>query len=135
MEKKYRLRVDERIVGFKRQVSKTMVFYSKNEFWWNGQPIGHKQIDEFTGMTDKNNTRIYEWDIVRFELTKEDGKEEGVVLWNAQDKCFGIKRINNTGFVPFEVDSVRLFQSKDLEVYSYLFINPEVMNRLGLEDV
>lgn len=135
MEKRFRLRVDEKIVGYKREVSTKMVFYSKNEFWWNGQPIGHKQIDEFTGFYDKNKTPIYEWDIIRFVLTPEDGKEEGVILWNTKEKCFGIKRINTTGFIPFAIEDINLFQPSDLEVYSYLFLNPNVMKHLGLEDV
>lgn len=135
MDKRYRLRIDERVVGYKRQVSPKMEFYSKNEFWWNGQAIGHKQIDEYTGMFDKNKTYIYEWDIIRFVLSPEEGKEEGVVLWNTKDKCFGIKRINDTGFIPFDVNGVSLFKPIDIEVYSYLFINPALMQQLGLEDV
>ncbi|MCC5916453.1 MAG: hypothetical protein JJU02_03905 [Cryomorphaceae bacterium] len=134
-EKRLRLRIDRKIVGYQRTVGTRMIFFSKNEFWWNGQPIHHKQLDEFTGFQDKNRVNIYEWDIVRFSLSNETGKEEGVVLWHAKDKCFGIKRLHDTGFVPLEVEGVKIFKNTDLEVFSYLFINPDFMKQLGLEDV
>lgn len=135
MEKRFRLRIDQRVVGYKRETSPRMVFYSKNEFWWNGQEIHHKQIDESTGLFDKNRKLIYEWDIVRFKLDGETRSEEGVVLWHAKDKCFGIKRISEADFIPFEIEGLQLFQPSDLEVFSYLFINRDIMENLGLEDV
>jgi hypothetical protein len=135
MEKRFRLRIDQRVVGYKRETSPRMVFYSKNEFWWNGQEIHYKQIDECTGLFDKNRKLIYEWDFVRFSLDGETRSEKGVVLWHAKDKCFGIMRISDADFIPFEIEGLQLFQPSDLEVFSYLFINRDIMENLGLEDV
>jgi len=136
MEKRFRLRIGKRVVGYKREISARMVFYSKNEFWWNGQEIHHQQIDESTGLFDKNHKMIYEWDIVRFSLDSKASSEEGVVLWHSKQKCFGIKPINSsTNFVPFEVEGLSLFSPADLEIFSYLFLNPDIMINLGLEDI
>jgi hypothetical protein len=36
--------------------------------------------------------------------------------------------------VPMEMDGIRMFDPRQLRVVSYLFINPEIMERLGIRD-
>lgn len=133
-EKRYRLRIDQKIMGYMRQVSANYQFYSINGLWWTGREIPYKQLDEYTGFKDKNDTLIYEWDIIKFRLEPQGEWREGAVLWNSRDAEYGIKILDDTGFIPLEVKGIRLFEKSDLLVHSYLFINPELVNLLGLDD-
>ncbi|GCD77284.1 hypothetical protein JCM31826_07660 [Thermaurantimonas aggregans] len=132
-EKRYRLRIDDKIVGYKRVMSESYEFYSRNGLWWSGHQLYYKQIDEYSGLKDRNNQHLYELDIVEYRI--DTGIErKGVILWNTKDKCFCIKDLEDTGYLPICVDDVYLFSSKDLKFHSYLFINPEIMERLGIKD-
>ena len=133
-EKRYRLRIDQKITGYMREVSKNYVFYSLNGLWWTGREVPYKQLDEYTGFRDKNDQHLYEWDIIKFRLEPGGELREGVILWNSQDAEYGIKILDDTGFIPLEIRGIKLFEKSDLIHHSYLFINPELMQALGLED-
>ena len=57
--------------------------YFNTQFWYKVDP---ETVGQFTGLTDKNGTKIFEGDIVRFYDDSEDELTNGVVIFNA-DLC------------------------------------------------
>ena len=53
------------------------------EFWYKVDP---ETVGQFTGLDDKNGTKIFDGDIVRFYDDSEDELTNGVVVFNA-DFC------------------------------------------------
>ena len=53
------------------------------EFWYKVDP---ETVGQFTGLADKNGTKIFDGDIVRFYDDSEDELTNGVVVFNA-DFC------------------------------------------------
>ncbi len=131
-EKRYRLRKGEKVMGFMRKFSDTSIFYSTGQ-WWRGQKIDYEDIDEWTGFKDKNGRHIYEWDILYYKIDPEDSNKKGVVLWKQKEDQFGILDLDLKTFIPLEVNSIKMFNERQLQVYSYLFINPDLQEELGLE--
>lgn len=134
IETKYRLRKQEKIVGYMRKMGHNSLFYSRDQFWWNGQEIPYDRMDEATGMCDLNNRQIYEMDIVEYSMG--DGRNlQGVVLWSRAQKTFIIRDLHNPALnVPLMVEDLELFEPQDLKFKSFLFINPELMVELGVTD-
>lgn len=62
---RYRLRLADKIVGFKKQIHQ-IDFYSKDQYAWNGKELAFEIQDPFTGYFDKNRRAIYSEDIVEF---------------------------------------------------------------------
>ncbi len=133
-EKRYRLRKDEKVVGYMRKINENMVFYSKDAFWWTGRKVHYNTIDEWTGLRDKNRIHIYEWDIVKCKIDPDADYTDGVVLWEEHSKRFGIKAIKEDVFIPLDMDGIQMFNEREIKVYSYLFINPDLKNRLGVQE-
>ena len=135
-ELRYRLRQGNDIKGYLRKISQTMSFYSPDSFWWSGKKIEYKEVDEWTGLKDKNAKHIYEWDIIKFKLDPDSEYLNGVVLWEAQRKVFGIKDISTDDgpFIPFYVEGLKMFNESQLQVFSYLFLNPELKEKLGVTE-
>ena len=57
--------------------------YFNTQFWYKVAP---ETVCQFTGLTDKNGTKIFDGDIVRFYDDSEDELTNGVVVFNA-DFC------------------------------------------------
>lgn len=131
---RYRLRIATKIVGYMRKVGESMTVFSRDGSWWSGYEIAFKEIDEWTGFKDKNNQFIYEWDIVFYKLDPDDEYLKGVVLWEENAKEFGICDVEGTCFIPLQIDGVSMFNKNQLEVFSYLFLNPDLQRRLGARD-
>lgn len=132
---RYRLRNGKSIAGYMRKISDRMTLYSRDAYWWTGHEIYYQDIDEWVGLKDKNNSFIYEWDIVNFKIDPtEDTVSKGVVLWEANSESFGIKAIEEGHFFPLDVNGVKMFNGRDLKVYSHLFLNPDLQDFLGVKD-
>ena len=75
-------------------------------------PIILKTIGQYTGMTDKNGTKIFEGDIIDFS-GRSDGEGYGVVQYDVDETEFGIV-----------YDSI--YYSRGIEVIGNIFDNPEL---------
>lgn len=133
-ENRYRLRIDQDIVGYMRKVSNRMIMYSKDSFWWNGRKLLYQDVDEWTGFKDKNNRYIYEWDILKYKIDPDGPYLEGVILWEANSEEFGIRNIKDGSFIPLTVDEIKMFNERQLIVFSFLFVNPDLKKKLGVKD-
>lgn len=131
-EPRYRLRHGEKIAGYMRKIGESMVLYSKDSFWWTGNKIQYEEIDEWTGFKDKNGRYIYEWDILYYKLDPDADYLTGVILWEGHNEEFGIRNVEDGSFIPLEVDSVEMFNERQMQVYSYLFLNPDLQRKLGV---
>jgi len=133
-EKRFRLRQGEKIVGYMRKVSPTMILYSRDGFWWRGYAIEYDELDEYIGFRDRNNRYVYEWDILEFKIDPDGSYVHGVILWEAKEEVFGIKAIKEGSFIPLFIDDIAMFNPRELKVYSHLFLNPELKAELKVKD-
>lgn len=133
-ERRFRLREGTQIVGYMRRLSERMLLFSRDGFWWRGHKIDHDEVDEYTGLRDRNNRHIYEWDILRYKIDPDGDYLEGVVLWEGRQKVFGIKGVKETAFIPLFIEGIAMFQPSQLEVFSHLYLNPELKEYLGVRD-
>ena len=133
-ESRYRLRKGEKIVGYMRKVSTDMILYSRDSFWWNGKKLIYEEIDEWTGLRDKNGRTIYEWDIMYYKIDPDEADQQGVVLWEENRQVFGICNINTQVFIPLFIDGLQMFNERQLKVFSYLFLNPDLKEKLNIRD-
>lgn len=133
-ERRFRLRKDYEIVGYMRKVSESMVLYSKDGLWWRGYKPAYTEVDEFTGLKDRNNRHIYEWDILEFKIDPDGDYLKGVVLWEGREKVFGIKPIDGGSFIPLFINSVSMFNPRELRVFSHLWLNPDLKAQLKVKD-
>lgn len=133
-ERRFRLRQDEHIVGYMRKLSERLIMYSQDGFWWRGHKPNYNEVDEYTGLRDRNNRYIYEWDILEFKIDPDAEYQKGVVLWEGRQKVFGIKDIKQGSFIPLFVEGIAMFNPRELKVFSHLFLNPELKEQLGVRD-
>ncbi|MGB0933243.1 MAG: hypothetical protein ACPGU5_03115 [Lishizhenia sp.] len=71
MEKLFRLRTGNTIVGYKKQMGNFM-FYSKDLYGWNGKEIDFEFEDDFTGFKDKHDRKLFVEDIVVLTAYPQD---------------------------------------------------------------
>lgn len=121
----FRLRIDDRIVGYQRLEGKSY-FYSKDNFWWNGKPIEYNTQDRFTGLKDKNDRTLFEHDIVKVRFKNPLRK----------DRDFRIRyRNNDFQLVELETEMTESFQlldkAKTIEFVSFTFINTDFIFKTG----
>ena len=131
---RYRLRMGQKIVGYMRKIHNKSTFYSTDSFWWTGRRINYSEIDEWVGLYDMNRKAIFEWDILNFKIDPDADYNVGVVLWQTDMERFVIRQIDSELYFPFEIDGLQLFDQRQLKVISYLFLNRDLMEELGLEE-
>ena len=134
-EKRYRLREENKVVGYAKEVFGGARFFSKDGAWWSGREIGYNKIDEWVGLKDRNGKFIFEWDIVSFKVDPDEKEyRRGAILWEKQNKRFGIRQLDEEIFIPLQVEGMDLFKTGQIKVISFLFINPDIAKELGLEE-
>lgn len=134
LDQRYRLRKNDKVVGYMRKVGKQGYYYSRDSFWWTGAEIKYDEIDEWTGLYDKNRTPVYEWDILHFKIDPDGDYCTGVVLWQANLNRFVIRKADDDLYFPLFLDGIQLFDQRQLEVFTYLFLNPDLQHYLGIDD-
>jgi len=133
-EIKFRLRIDNKIVGYERwykgnecgyQVENASCsaspcwLYSKDGKYWNPTYVYHKQKDQYTGLFDKNWKEIYEGDIVKFDYSDEQNGYSG----NQQVKFAEFE----AGFHPFCLRSRWRASVDNIEIIGNIYENPELL--------
>ncbi|WP_294655505.1 YopX family protein [uncultured Ruminococcus sp.] len=83
-------------------------------------PVYADTVGQYTGMTDKNGTKIFEGDIIDF-LYRSDGDDYGIVQYNVDETEFGF--VYNLIY-----DGLgRHYCSRDIEVIGNIYDNPELL--------
>lgn len=77
-------------------------------------------VGQYTGLTDKNGTKIFEGDIVDFSKHPDNG-DYGTVIYDADETAFGIEYYNiyrglGENYYP-----------KNIEVIGNIYDNPELL--------
>lgn len=87
--------------------------YFNTQFWYKVVP---ETVGQFTGLTDKNGTKIFDGDIVRFYDESEDELTNGVVVFNADFCSFCVSMKGH--------EDVMLMAQWQYEVIGNIYDNP-----------
>lgn len=123
---KYRLRLNSRIIGYAEETEEGLLFKGREPLWWMRGKPNYNQIDRFVGFQDKFHRDIYEYDLVNYRLNVEQGYSKGVVLSDGEENRFGILDLERKHFTLLYFDSICLFQTEKMEIYSHLFNHPDL---------
>ena len=82
--------------------------------------IDADKVGQYTGLTDKNGTKIFEGDIIDF-LYRSGYDDYGIVQYDADETEFGF--VYNSIYEGLG----RHYQSKDIEVIGNIYDNPELL--------
>ena len=91
-----------------------------NQGTTGGNEVDAETVGQYTGMVDKNGTKIFEGDIIDF-LYRSDGDDYGIVQYDVDETEFGfVYNLIYDGLV-------RHYCSRDIEVIGNIYDNPELM--------
>lgn len=82
--------------------------------------VDPETVGQYTGLTDKNGTKIFEGDIIDF-LYRSGYDDYGIVQYDADETEFGF--VYNSIYEGLG----RHYRSKDIEVIGNIYDNPELL--------
>ena len=90
--------------------------------WVEAEPVYPETVGQFTGLTDKNGTRIYEGDVVLYPWNYQDKTERFTIKF--KDGQFVASPIKKTeDYWDFMVGGY----SKEMEIIGSIHDNPELL--------
>ena len=98
---------------------------SYDEIAFDEVPASDFILMQSTGLKDKNDSEIFEGDILKFSDCDDDASTTPVV-WNKNYACFGV---SFGGKYPIPFDYLEEFRTelKDIEVVGNVYENPELL--------
>ena len=122
----FRLRLNDKKVGYKKYHSPSMFFFSVDLYGWSSKEINYNELDHSTSKKDKNNRLLFEGDLI----TLNDYPEHfGFIYYDNKQLefislLFNDHEIFRPDFILDEVNSTRL------NFHAYIFENDEICNQL-----
>lgn len=130
--KKYRLRDHKVIVGYAEETSNGVLFTGKHHWFWMKSNQRFTHVDLSTGVLDRLNRMIYEYDVLSYKINDVKMRREGVVLWSEEKEAFGVFDIESQHFTFFFIDDIFLFQKDKVEIVSHVFNRPVLEHKFNL---
>ncbi|MGV0831254.1 hypothetical protein ACTS9D_03365 [Empedobacter brevis] len=126
----YRLRNQNKIEGFAKEMENVTYFKGYNEFSWHTTPLEFDTIDIGIEILDKRNRRLFTNDIVLYKVSTKPFIRTGFVAYEPIRREFGIIDQHSFHFTPFFIDGLSLFEKDKLEIVSHLFTRKEISKDL-----
>lgn len=123
---KYRLRLNSRIIGYAEETEDGLLFKGREPLWWMRGKPNYNEIDKFVKIQDKFHRDIYEKDLVNYRLNATSQMRKGIILFDENEKSFGILDLESKHFTHLFFGEICLFHSEKMEIYSHLFNHPEL---------
>ena len=122
----FRLRLNNKKVGYKKFHSSSMFFYSVDLYGWSSKEIDHNEIDHSTSKKDKNNRLLFEGDLIKLKHYPE---HFGLIYYDHTHLefitlLFNDDEIFRPSFILNET------QPSHLTFYAYIFENEEICGQL-----
>jgi hypothetical protein len=67
----FRLRSGKQVVGYRKQVG-SYVFFSRDDFWYNGTPFHFETEDAFIDTKDRKGRKLFVGDVVKCTIDGSD---------------------------------------------------------------
>lgn len=130
IKSKYRLRLNNRIIGYAESTKDGLLFKGREPLWWMRGKPNYNRIDKFIGIQDKFHRDIYELDLVNYRVNHEFQMRKAVVIYDKKSESFGLLDLESVHFTHLFIHDICLFQSEKMEVYSHLFNHPELEKQI-----
>ena len=89
---------------------------------YNDYEVDPETVSQYTGLTDKNRTKIFEWDIVK--CTDDAGIENiFIIMWDSRRAMFYLDS-------PTYKTDFYYYSANELEVIGNIYDNPELLGEL-----
>ncbi|MEK9726795.1 MAG: hypothetical protein VW397_01670 [Candidatus Margulisiibacteriota bacterium] len=118
----FRLRIDHTVAGYLKLFSNGIVEYSKDQFWWHGNPIEYNQKDLFSGQLDRHNRPLFENDIVAMRTTiKSQPKSNCRLYFHEERGSFVLEQLDNQNIFELFAGSESIFHKNELTFIGFSF--------------
>jgi uncharacterized phage protein (TIGR01671 family) len=114
--------------AYQEGAHKILLESGEDEYGVDHYYVDHTTVGQFTGLTDKNGTKIFEGDIGKYKQTdgaKRNGKPIiciGKVVYNTKTASFAVDSKDDIGAKNYDY-----FPIKDFEVIGNIHDNPELL--------
>ncbi len=120
----FRLRIKDTIVGYMKLFSSGIKNYSKDQFWWHGEPIEYDYKDQYSGQLDRNNRPLFEHDVVAMRTTTKSNPKSNCYMYFCDERnAFVLEQIDNQQVFELFAGSEPLFHKSELTFVGFHFNN------------
>lgn len=121
----FRLRINTNIVGYMKVHSNGIKDFSKDQFWWVNDPIEYEYKDQFSGLKDKDNRALFEYDIVAMRTAiGPKNKTPGIIRFDQTRQSFILIALETFQEYELFANELPLFHKTELTFLGFSFDEP-----------